>query len=90
MDRRGYYISDEGRQKLVLEQNGKCYICGKPETELKDGLRVDHCHKTGVIRGMLCNRCNLGIGHFEDNIDFLHKAVEYLQKERSHISVAPL
>ena len=61
------------------EQNGKCAICGK-EPKLK--LSLDHNHKTGKWRGLLCNSCNLGLGLFQtDNSnELLIKALEYIKK----------
>lgn len=41
-------------------------------------LSVDHCHLTGEIRGLLCLRCNKGLGYFKDNPEFLSKAIKYL------------
>lgn len=56
-------------------QDNKCSIC---RAELiKDYL--DHNHKTGQLRGLLCNKCNLGIGYFNDKPELLEKAVEYLK-----------
>lgn len=46
------------RQKLYDKQGGKCYICGKPESHFTKRLAVDHNHKTGRVRGLLCFRCN--------------------------------
>jgi len=71
---------------LILEkQNHKCAICGTDETfydknGLKSSLAVDHCHETGKLRGLLCHRCNTGIGSLRDSIDLLLKAIMYLEK----------
>ena len=43
-------------------------------------LVVDHCHKTGKIRGLICDSCNVGLGRFKDNIDNLKNAIKYLEK----------
>lgn len=64
-------------------QNGVCAICEKPETSLmKDGkkrpLCVDHCHKTGEVRKLLCVKCNAGLGQFLDDPQLLKKAADYL------------
>lgn len=71
-------------EELHKKQNGNCAICGKPEsatdkhkTELRQ-LAVDHCHKKNIVRGLLCTNCNLGMGHYKDNIDILLKAIKYL------------
>lgn len=75
------------RDKMYVEQNGKCLICkekghidilskGAPTT---GRLVVDHCHKTGKIRGLICNACNIGLGVFKDDIQLLLNACEYLE-----------
>ena len=46
---------------------------------MKKSLAVDHCHKTGKIRGPLCGKCNKGIGMFDDNLELLQKTLLYLQ-----------
>lgn len=69
---------------LVLKQQNKCKICKKHETvvEKRTGkiknLCVDHCHKTGKIRGLLCYRCNAGIGYLQDNPEICISASNYL------------
>lgn len=69
---------------LLEKQGGVCAICGKSMTGVKEkgkqehALYVDHDHKTGKVRGILCNNCNFGIGHFLDNPQLLLKAAEYL------------
>ena len=61
-------------------QNGRCAICGKHQNKFKKALSVDHCHKKGIIRGLLCNSCNLGLGKFYDNCELLNNAIYYLKK----------
>jgi len=77
-----YGITLEEYDVMNEEQNGQCAICGttggKYEETKKCGLSVDHCHETGTIRGLLCNDCNTGIGHFKDNPQLLNNAYEYL------------
>lgn len=73
--RRGQYrnmISDEAL-KDIIENVKECVICGSTEE-----LVVDHCHKTNVVRGMLCNHCNRGLGHFKDDPELLEFARIYL------------
>lgn len=73
--RRGNYrnmISDE-LLKDIVETITECVICGSTEK-----LVVDHCHTTNQIRGMLCNHCNRGLGHFRDNPELLEFARIYL------------
>jgi len=73
-----YGITPEQYIELFNKQEGKCIICNKHQIEFKKALGVDHDHKTGKIRGLLCNDCNLGIGYLKDNIIFLQKAIDYL------------
>ena len=51
------------------------------ETEFDSGFNthVDHNHVTGTVRGLLCNMCNIGIGMFRDNVNFMYKAIKYLE-----------
>ena len=67
---------------LLREQGGGCAICGSSVGVGKLGrltrLAVDHCHQSGVVRGILCYRCNAGLGHFLDRIPLLQKAIQYL------------
>lgn len=66
---------------LVMKEKQKdlCAICSK---KCKDGrnLSIDHCHKRNVVRGLLCNNCNLGLGKFGDDQELLQKALHYLKK----------
>ena len=69
--------------EMFRNQGGLCAICKKPETYLHKGklmnLAIDHYHVTGNVRGLLCARCNHGIGHFGDNVEVMVSAVKYLQ-----------
>ena len=69
-----YDITIEDYRKLYAEQEGKCKICGI-ECESFD---VDHDHKTGRVRGLLCKPCNKGIGQFKDDPLLVLKAADYL------------
>lgn len=60
-------------------QNGLCAICGTDKPGLSD-WSCDHCHTENKARGLLCVRCNAGLGQFFDNIDYLNSAVAYLNK----------
>lgn len=66
--------------EMFERQGNKCKICGSEETGTRSQGRfhVDHDHLTGKIRGLLCSRCNHGLGHFKDNIKFLMAAIRYL------------
>ena len=61
-------------------QQGCCGICGKHQSTLSRKLFVDHDHNTGVFRGLLCRKCNVGMGNLGDSVDTVIRAVHYLQK----------
>ena len=65
---------------LMEQQNGLCAICGIPQVEMNRKFYVDHCHETGKVRGLLCIKCNTGIGNLNDNLQVLKNAVTYLEK----------
>lgn len=69
--------------KMLEAQNGVCAICKEPERVKKDSLSVDHDHKTGKVRGLLCGRCNRGIGMFQEDLEMMESARAYLQKFKS-------
>ncbi len=71
-----YGISIDEYNAMATKQNNRCAICLK-EPKV---LYVDHCHKTGVIRGLLCNKCNLGLGRFDDDAELVQRAFKYLSK----------
>jgi hypothetical protein len=64
-----------------------CEICGDPPAP-KKRLAIDHDHATGVLRGMLCHTCNLGLGAFKDDVLRIHKAALYLAKHKAKGEVA--
>lgn len=69
----------EEYDRLLLLQDNKCHICKRDQSELNKKLSVDHCHKTSDVRGLLCNKCNFGIGYFNDSIDLMKNAILYLE-----------
>lgn len=71
-------LSDNEYRTLLEAQGGICAICGrKPEGQR---LVVDHDHKSGRVRGLLCRSCNLGIGLFEDDPNRLKAALEFIER----------
>ena len=68
-------------KRLLEQQGGACAICKDPPPPGRR-LNVDHCHSTEQVRGLLCSRCNHGLGNFRDNIDFLFGAMAYLVADR--------
>lgn len=73
-----YGITLEQYNETLDKQEGKCGICETHQSNFKRDLSVDHCHKTGNIRGLLCDSCNIALGNFKDNPDILKKALKYL------------
>lgn len=71
-------ITVEKYEEMFKKQEGKCLICKRPPSGRFKRLAVDHCHKTGEIRGLLCSRCNRAIGYFYDDPALLQQAVDYL------------
>lgn len=71
-----YGLTLEEYKDMEEEQGGRCAICG--EVPDRHRLYVDHDHKTGEVRGLLCSRCNMGLGQFRDNPRFLEAALDYL------------
>lgn len=65
---------------IMLEQDNKCACCGIQFDTLANSNRVhlDHDHRTGGVRGILCHSCNVGIGHLGDNLTGLINALDYL------------
>lgn len=75
-----YNITYDTVQELKDEQDNVCKICLKPEGVSRlDKFVVDHCHTTNKVRGILCGKCNTALGHLEDDVARLARAIEYLQ-----------
>lgn len=75
--RQVYGIGIEDYEKILAHQKYVCAICGIPQKNNKH-FHIDHCHKTGEVRGVLCATCNRGLGCFEDSVSILKKAIGYL------------
>lgn len=82
--RQKYGISASDYYEMLDLQNGGCAICKTPP---RDGRRldIDHCHDTGVIRGLLCNRCNQALGLLSSDVSRLVTAIEYLSKDGGYV-----
>lgn len=71
-----YGITPEDYDKMLIRQNNVCAICygdNKGKT-----LHVDHCHNTGIVRGLLCFRCNFGLSYFSEDSEKMLRASKYL------------
>lgn len=77
---KNYGMSIRDYLDLHDSQKGLCACCGALGTTFKRGLHVDPCHKSGQVRGLLCTRCNPGLGYFEDSVEKLEMAIAYLNK----------
>jgi Recombination endonuclease VII len=73
--KREYGISLDEYNELKIKQNNKCACCGGEYP-----LVVDHCHKNGNVRELLCNRCNTVVGLCEENIDIVMNIMDYIEK----------
>ena len=80
-ERKSGYSRPNNYNELFTAQNGKCAICGKHQSELKNALHLDHNHITGNVRGLLCCNCNLGLGNFKSDygVSLLKKATKYVK-----------
>ena len=70
-----YGLSKEEYQSLLERSGGLCEVCKE-----KKAAHIDHDHKTGAVRGLLCQQCNHGLGNFQDNVALLNRASEYLSR----------
>lgn len=77
---RHYGINNDVYLKMLSEQNGCCKICEISEKETGKKLHVDHNHKTGKVRGLLCTRCNTAIGKFKEDPEIIKRAIAYIER----------
>ena len=68
-----YGLTPDQWQQMFDRQKGCCDICGKHQSQIKAKLCVDHNHKTGKIRSLLCVGCNIAVGHYENHKDQIEK-----------------
>ena len=87
--KKAFGITLDDYDNLLNGQNGVCAICKKKETlkqkgkDMPQDLAVDHCHSTGKVRGLLCRKCNTGLGNFHDSPETMLKAIDYLNSHWS-------
>lgn len=90
--KRKYGLNPKEYINLINNQGNLCAICFQEEpkqkikTNRRRSLSVDHCHSTGKVRGLLCSKCNLGIGSFEDDLNRLHNAILYLNPKLKDVT----
>ncbi len=73
-----YGLSNEDKAAMYIAQHNKCAICQKEL--LINKLGIDHCHHSGIVRGLLCSNCNRGIGLFQENEEIIIAALKYVQE----------
>lgn len=76
-----YGISVEEYDIMFKEQNGVCYLCAKQHS--RRPLNVDHCHTTGKVRKLLCDKCNMALGLINDSVELLTKMKDYIRENSS-------
>lgn len=81
-----YGITPEDFDAMISEQHNSCAICNTTFSSRKSA-HVDHNHLTGRVRGVLCTRCNMGIGYFREDVKSLTKAIQYLENSESTGSI---
>lgn len=72
-----YGLTKERMAEIINDQNGVCKLCHRPFH--RGRFHIDHCHKLGHVRGILCPQCNHGLGMFRDNIEVMERAIQYLR-----------
>ena len=85
--KRTFGITVDEYREMIAKRNGLCDICKSPEPGGKGNFHLDHDHTTGEIRGILCAKCNLGIGSLQDSIEILEAAANYLAKFENVLEV---
>ena len=75
-----YNLTAEEYELKLIKQNYACSICNIHRDDYSKDFAVDHCHKTGKVRALLCNNCNSGLGFFKENLRIIQKAIVYLKK----------
>jgi len=77
-----YGITSEEFEQILTEQGGVCKVCGGPPHGKGNRYHVDHNHKTGRIRGILCHKCNVALGMVQDSEEHLMKLIKYIQEDK--------
>jgi len=87
---RKYGLAEDAYKQMIQHQKNKCPVCKVQFNNSIKGSKicVDHDHQTGTVRGLLCFNCNLGIGQFDDSIEYLISASRYLSKYTHRREVA--
>ena len=79
-----YGLTETDYENMLEQQGNKCAICNGSDFGEK-GPTIDHCHTTGQVRGILCGKCNKGIGLLNDDISIMNNAIDYLQNSKINL-----
>jgi hypothetical protein len=86
-----YGLSPRDYEKILAKQDNKCALCGINDVDYFEKYRqkfcIDHCHKTGEVRGLLCRTCNSGLGKLGDKSKHLYRAYKYLWLFENHCGI---
>lgn len=77
---RDYNLSIDKFNTMLEAQGHRCAIC-EHEFKTMKNTHVDHCHASGVVRGLLCGKCNMGLGLFRDKPEIINNAIAYLSRQ---------
>lgn len=73
-------ITHKERDDMLASQGGVCACCSSDDSNSKKGWHVDHCHRSGKIRAVLCANCNIALGMVDDSVEALKKLINYLTR----------
>jgi recombination endonuclease VII len=85
-----YDITPDDYYQMLERQHGCCKVCFKPFTAFKRLPAIDHCHATGIVRGLLCKGCNTGIGFFGDDAARMRRAADHVEDPHAPLNPSVL
>jgi len=80
---RRYGITLLDKRRMMEAQGGACALCRRPLPSQLFNCVIDHCHKTGRIRGVICRSCNVALARFGDDASAINKLIQYLLPEQA-------
>lgn len=81
---RRYDLTWEQREAMFEAQGRKCASCGSLTPRNKNDWHIDHCHKTGKVRGILCLPCNVALAKVNDSVEHLKQLITYIEAHNDH------
>lgn len=76
---RNYGLTASEFEALLADQSNCCASCRDPLSDVAHDVHVDHCHETGVVRGVLCRHCNIALGHLRDSPERIRALLRYIE-----------